>query len=850
MRNLAFVMSLLSFVLIVNTLAIAATITPTASIATPDVQEDYPAMCIDQQGRPCVVYVAWDGKTDSLNLARLEGGELKPVATLAGPGIIHQPAVACDAKGAIWTVWSQVNEKTNAWSLNARRIVGDKADTQTVTVENKSGSAVFCDAGSDAKGRIWITWQSFRKAHANVFAKYYDPTTGKWSDEIQVTRHPAGNWEPRLAFDKTDGAWIAFDSSRSGAYNVYLAKVALDGKTEIKQLTKSPRYQGRASIAAAPDGKTLVVAWENGRLDWGGDTRGVAGSTGLNFGKHVQAAGFNTATGEVTPLPGLSISLRALPKVQPQPTAKAKNPKAKKPKAKPKGGKVGVLNMPRVMIDAQGKIWVSARGYIGTSWKLAITRYDAKTSLWSAAAPVAKSPFGQDRRSAWTRDSKGGLYMAWPSDQRTSKHPLTCGVYLAKIDTSMEMAAGKTPIQPKIAKPKAKYGQDTPQRTRSDRHVWEVGGKKYKLYWGDFHRHTDMSACRTPDDGCVVEQFKYAYDVGKLDFLGSSDHTDIANMYGPYEWWHNQKLMDVFHAPGIFNSFYVYEREQSWPWGHRNVVFIKRGGPMIYIKRALYKNSIWGKIIPAADGPAQITPKELWKLLRAWKYEVSVISHTGATGMGTDWDGYEKIDNAVENLVEIYQGARVSYEGINTPQPTVGFPKNVKLKADAHGSVKIGKGFGNRNKGVYQNALKNGYKLGIFASSDHISTNTSFGGVYVEEFTRKGILDAMNARRTIAGTDKVFIEFSCNGHLLGTVFETSDKPTLKIAVSGTATLSQVTIVRNEKDLKTFDPKSKTLTTTFTDESPIEGENRYYIRVVQSDGNMAWATPVWATFKKK
>ncbi|MDP6046603.1 MAG: hypothetical protein QGG25_13425, partial [Phycisphaerae bacterium] len=137
----------------------------------------------------------------------------------------------------------------------------------------------------------------------------------------------------------------------------------------------------------------------------------------------------------------------------------------------------------------------------------------------------------------------------------------------------------------------------------------------------------------------------------------------------------------------------------------------------------------------------------------------------------------------------------------------------------------------------------------IFTSSDHIATNTSFGGVYVEEFTRKAILDAMNARRTIAGTDKVFIEFSCNGHLLGTVFETTDKPKLKVTVSGIAPLSQVTIVRNEKDLKTFEPNAKEFDAMFTDESPVEGENRYYIRVVQNDGNMAWATPVWATFKK-
>ena len=28
----------------------------------------------------------------------------------------------------------------------------------------------------------------------------------------------------------------------------------------------------------------------------------------------------------------------------------------------------------------------------------------------------------------------------------------------------------------------------------------------------------------------------------------------------------------------------------------------------------------------------------------------------------------------------------------------------------------------------------------------------------------------------------------------------------------------------------------------------EDENRYYVRVVQRDGNMAWSSPVWVTKK--
>ena len=56
-------------------------------------------------------------------------------------------------------------------------------------------------------------------------------------------------------------------------------------------------------------------------------------------------------------------------------------------------------------------------------------------------------------------------------------------------------------------------------------------------------------------------------------------------------------------------------------------------------------------------------------------------------------------------------------------------------------------------------------------------------------------------------------------------------------------------MRNEVDLKRFTPaKTPNLDATYTDTSPAAGENRYYIRVEQVDGNMAWGSPVWVTYK--
>ncbi len=248
--------------------------------------------------------------------------------------------------------------------------------------------------------------------------------------------------------------------------------------------------------------------------------------------------------------------------------------------------------------------------------------------------------------------------------------------------------------------------------------------------------------------------------------------------------------------------------------------------------------------------------------MKRYDHPAAIISHTGATGMGTDWTQYEHgIDNTYENTVEIFQGARVSYEGLGLPQPTVGLRQKEnytphKLAGDEHPRppepiTDFDAGFSaprGYNNGVYQKALATGHKLGVFASSDHIATHTSFGGAYVEEFTREGLIEAFKARRTCAATDKIFIELSCDKHLMGEVFQTTGEPALTFRVEGTAPIARVTIVRNERNHHIIEPGAKSVSSTWTDEAPLKGENRYYLRIEQSDGNMAWSSPLWITVR--
>ena len=789
-------------------------------------QYDLPSAAAGPDGDVFVAYIDHDGISDRLRISK-NGSPMANMPELGKPGIIHHPAITVDDQGDAWCFWGRTGDDDTVDLLGCK--VTTDGPEEPFVVSDTEGSESFADSGADSDGRVWVAWQSSRDHRPDIYTKFLTPDRGEWSGEIRVSKSESGDWEPALAFDKEGNAWIGYDSADGNEFNINLACVSAEGDVKTFPIAHSPQYEARASIAPAADGSGFWIAAERGKVRWGLDSRGHGNNTGINAKKSVLFGKFDTASGEFETIP------------------------------LGHAGQLGApVNLPEVGVSPDGRPWVAYRYFEKTLWRVGLTRHDPATSEWSSRRFLESSSFGQDRSSNFLTGDDGKLWLCWTSDLRDNKTPKEAGIYLAAIDPAIELPAatpGGKEVVETLDEP-FPPSHATPERPFDSRHTWKVEGQEYGLYWGDVHRHTDVSNCRTGFDGCITEHFRYAYDIGKLDFLGTSDHTDIGKTYSPYEWWHNQKMHDAFHTPTKFNSLYVYEREQKWPWGHRNVVFAERGGPVVYINRKTYRDSIWQKDLPVKAGVNEILPSDLWDVLKRSGKNVALVSHTGATRMGTDWHQYEEgeIDYDIETLVEIFQGARVSYEAQGAPQPTVGLKdgEEYTVSANAEGADMPPApvdDFKEYNNGTYQTALELGHKLGVFTSSDHISTHVSYGGVFCKEFTRDGIIEGFKARRTIAATDKIYLDFACNGKPLGSIFDSSENPELWFQVDGTADLKRVTIVRNEKSWKTFESFDGNLAEkTVVDDAPLPGVNRYYVRVEQTDGNMAWSSPVWVTMK--
>jgi hypothetical protein len=351
----------------------------------------------------------------------------------------------------------------------------------------------------------------------------------------------------------------------------------------------------------------------------------------------------------------------------------------------------------------------------------------------------------------------------------------------------------------------------------------EAGGKKYQLLRGEFHRHTEISWDGGPD-GSLEDMWRYAIDVAAMDWIGNGDHDNGAGR--EYSWWLTQKTTDAYHVAGRFTPMFTYERSVAYPHGHRNCMFAQRGVRTLpRLAEPVMAKRVGG--VHADDT----------KMLYRYLHELNGICavHTSATSMGTDW---RDNDPVVEPFVEIYQGDRMSYEKQEAPR--AGYdPKSGKKPANIAGWFPLG----------YVNlALDKGYRLGFQASSDHFSTHISYCVALAEKHDRAGILDAFKKRHCYGATDNIVLDVRSGDHIMGDEFK-SKEPALQINVLGTAPLSKVKVIKDSVVVHTFEPGKPELHEKWTDPKPTAGTHYYYVRVQQTDGELAWGSPMWIEVAK-
>ena len=352
------------------------------------------------------------------------------------------------------------------------------------------------------------------------------------------------------------------------------------------------------------------------------------------------------------------------------------------------------------------------------------------------------------------------------------------------------------------------------QRARAYRMVGS--GSELRILRGDFHRHTEIS----PDgagDGSLEDYFRYMVDAARMDTGIVSDH----NAGGQeYTWWRTEKAIDLFHIAGALTPLFGYERSVNYPNGHRNVVFAQRGVKVLPISQAENQGTV-------NTGPL------LYPYLK--QNRGICMLHSLATDQGSD---YRDNDPEVEPLVEIYQGYHANYEYAGAPRA-----ESTDYTVATHGPF--------RPKGFYWNALAKGFKLGTEASSDHVSTHTSYTMIYTPSTVRADIVESMRKRHAYGATDNIVLDVRARdraGHewMMGDALEAGTAPAIHVKVLGTGTIQSVEIIKDGKFVYLTQPDANTSEFDYTD-ATASGQSWYYVRVIQNDRNMAWSSPIWVKY---
>lgn len=819
-----------------NGAGVVRLVTTAQPVAKSKTEDDFPAAAYGPDGTLWVAYIGYtlkeeDRRIESKNLKQapanfqaydtpefgdqlwvkpLRNGQWgTPIAVTDSRQDLVGCAIAVEANGTVWPVYSTFREGRH--ELITRPITGDKlaAEEKLASDNNRH---IFPTACTSNDGRIRVACQTRRPDGSSVISTW-NRADNQWL-KGPATDAPGRSWYPAIAAGPDGRVATAYDQYHEGDYDVFLHSTG--GTLPVKNvpLVSSSKYEARPALAYDPKGR-LWVAYEEGPELWGKDFGALDETDGnpLYFARTVRV--LCVEDGKVM-----------------QPVADLP-PLADREKSPSTGNSVEKMprySHPQIGIDGKGRVWLTylqkfgtrTTSKLGSHWLAFARRLDG--DRWTEPVEVHHSDGMMDPHRVLLPHPAGGLRILCSSDGRfTTPDNIGTQVYLSDITLPGE------PVEPKLVPftnpakderllAKAKAEQDAIARIRNYR--VEAGGQAYRPLRGEFHRHTEISWDGGPD-GSINDMFRYGIDAADMDWIANADHDNGGGR--EYSWWITQKLTDAYFARDQFFSMQGYERSVSYPHGHRNCLFPRRG--IRTLPRLAAPNM--------AEAVAGVHADDA-KMFYRYLHELGGVcaSHTSATGMGTDW---RDNDPVVEPLVEIYQGDRNSYEFQGAPR--AGYdPKGMTLPHSIGGWQPLG---------FLDLALgKKGYRLGFQASSDHFSTHISYCIVLADVASRQGIIDAMKKRHAYGATDNIILNVRSGDHLMGDEFKSAGPPKLDIHVIGTSKLKQVDVLKDSKVVATFTSPGPEYKGTWTDPQPTAGTHYYYVRVLQEDGEIAWGSPMW------
>ncbi len=756
----------------------------------PEIVEDFPSIACDSKGVVWLAMLERPMPRRRISLYRIEGDKRVKVCSFEPPGLtgLGAPSVAALPSGCVVTFPAEQNDR---WRI-AAAWVDPNARTAKPPVRylDAGGNANISPAATVVGDRAWVLWVSNSGPKRAVNACWV--TRDEIGKPQRISDTEANSYNPALVARADGTLFAAWDSFAKRSADVYGAEYRNGKWTLQRRLTRGARIERHPSLAAFKD--QVWMAWQaqsykNMQLNAPKDQRVVV----------ARIDGKKPAT----PL-GLF--------------EKISTPEVK-------------LLRPQICFDNKGRLHLLARRsggqhagwrpiawcYSGKQWSGPRTlmhqqgRWRPIATVDTPRGPIAAVQFDNiDSRQGKGADWRSGVIaVALPKESPATETLQTEPLKMPETDFA---------ISDKIALINA----DFPRQT------WTRNSEQLKLYWGDFHDHTDLSICGRAVNPPGHDLFANVRDIERLDFAALTDHG--YNLDRP-QWAYNGEQTRANHDPGRFVAFLGQEwtSKKNPPkggaavgpktplrYGHRNLIFLDPHHKQFY---------------DAMDG--DINPKQLWDQLQGEGTEFISIPHQLADWQGkgrgnppTDWNFTHEHHQPV---AEIFQ-ARESYEHLGCPRQS-----------------RSGAPFA---RYYLHDAWAQGIIIGVIASPDHGGGKGKVG-VWAKELTRKAILQAVRARHCYGTSGaKMALQLSSGSAMMGDKVKRPDrKIAFHVKAIAARDIKELVIFRNNRIVHTVKPGKKQIELDWTDENPPKEKLLwYYTRIQAVDEELAWTSPIWFTGK--
>jgi M6 family metalloprotease-like protein len=231
---------------------------------------------------------AEDAGIPTIRVSHRTGGTwetLAPIRPEARGTPAIDPGIAVSAQGDIYVVWvggrpasTGAPESSDIWFA----YVGAGGEwSKPVRVNDNAGPALLADPAIaiDATGRAYAVWSDTRNGAAHVYSAAW-AADGGWGANVRVDHAtgemPGQTFSPAVATNGIDNTWAAWAESRPGQVDVYSAYRPAGGAwgASVRVSQPEPGYRTGPALAIDSEGN-VHAAWESYRA--GGALSGAVG---------------------------------------------------------------------------------------------------------------------------------------------------------------------------------------------------------------------------------------------------------------------------------------------------------------------------------------------------------------------------------------------------------------------------------------------------------------------------------------------------------------------------------------------------------------------------------------------